>query len=312
MSFSFTAKNLDDLIGLASIKNYSASFPHNTGEVLCEKETITDDILLFKTYTHSTQNIEISQNFKADGLCFNFCLDGRLHYQDSTSNGAMSLKQNDSYIKYINDCSSTISLERDGKTASLAILIKDNFLKGNILKSIPDQSISLQKVSKNENSSSIRLVRELFRSPFSGGLHNIFTQSKILEIVHSELSRIIHKDLHSAIKLTSRDKEALHKARDIIISGREFYDLPTLAKKVAINEFKLKYGFKELFGTTAGQMILKQKMLYAKTLLETSEYSVGEIAKLVGYRYAQSFSNAFYRSFAILPKDLMKKRSYYY
>lgn len=101
-------------------------------------------------------------------------------------------------------------------------------------------------------------------------------------------------------------------AKDIILFTQDFPDLPTLAKKVAINEFKLKYGFKQLFNTTVGQMILDQRMFYAKKLLETSEYSVSEVAFYTGYKYQQSFSNAFTQFFGICPKDLMKTRKYYY
>ena len=59
-------------------------------------------------------------------------------------------------------------------------------------------------------------------------------------------------------------------------------------------------------------MILEHKMIHAKQLLETSEFSILEIANFVGYKYQQSFSNAFFQFFGLRPKDVMKSRNYYY
>jgi len=53
-------------------------------------------------------------------------------------------------------------------------------------------------------------------------------------------------------------------------------------------------------------------MQKAKILLKESEYNINEIALLVGYSYAQNFSNAFLKRFGIRPKEIMKTRKYYY
>ncbi len=53
-------------------------------------------------------------------------------------------------------------------------------------------------------------------------------------------------------------------------------------------------------------------MIHAKQLLESTEYSVSEVAFYVGYKIQQSFSNAFFQFFGVRPKDIMKTRKYYY
>lgn len=53
-------------------------------------------------------------------------------------------------------------------------------------------------------------------------------------------------------------------------------------------------------------------MQEARALLETSDYNINEIASIVGYKQASSFSKAFLKKYNILPKEIMKKRSYYY
>ncbi|MDN5106124.1 AraC family transcriptional regulator, partial [Aliarcobacter butzleri] len=200
------------------------------------------------------------------------------------------------------------------------ISIKNDFLE----KQLSTYSYLLDKIKTSssfihrvDNSLNIKLANELFNSPFTNELHNIYLQSKVLEIIYNQFKEFekcfCKKECNcEKIKLSNEDIQALYKARDIILLTHDFPDLSTLARKVAINEFKLKFGFKKLFNTTVGQMILEHKMIHAKQLLETSEFSILEIANFVGYKYQQSFSNAFFQFFGLRPKDVMKSRNYYY
>jgi len=82
--------------------------------------------------------------------------------------------------------------------------------------------------------------------------------------------------------------------------------------KVAISEFNFKKRIKELFDTTPGALVLKTRMEKAKVLLGTGEYNISEVSKIIGYKYQQSFSTAFFKHFGVLPKDLVKSRNYYF
>jgi len=323
MSYNFTMENVTEFINFKDIKNYDITFPKDIGQIFCQKEVVTDDILLFRTQTVSNEDINMVENSKIDGLAFNFCINGKIQYKDNISNKTISFQKNDTVIRYLEDCNSTVNLNKNDKTKSLGLIVRNSFLDNNVFNNIPNKdefmNLFLQSILKKENLYSIKLAKELFNSPFAGTLHNIYIQSKVLELIYNELEHINEclckkscSCKYNKVKLSSQDIESLHKAKNIIHKKQDFLDLKTLARKVALNEFKLKYGFKELFNTSVGQMILEQKMLYAKELLQTSEYSIGQIANLVGYKYIQSFSNAFFQFFGIRPKDLMKTRNYYY
>ena len=78
-------------------------------------------------------------------------------------------------------------------------------------------------------------------------LRNIDTRNSKWKINENYILKIldyssIFNKKDEKIKLSSQDIESLYKARDIILLTHEFPDLPTLARKVAINEFKLKFG----------------------------------------------------------------------
>ncbi len=326
MSYNFTLQDMSEFMSSSSSsKEFSLTLPDNFGSMSCKKEHISDDIYIFKTHAQANNHLSIKSNSKVDSLFINIILEGKVKYQSNPYDKIETFKKNDTYIKYIDEYNSTTILDKDDFSKGLAISIKNDFLE----KNLSSQFCLLEKLrkSKNENLSTfihkkdtqtnIKLANEIFNSPFKGELHDIYLQSKVLEIIYNEFNEVnkcFCKDECNCekIKLSKEDIEALYKARDIILLTHDFPDLPNLARKVAINEFKLKFGFKKLFNTTPGNMILEHKMIHAKQLLETSEFSILEIANFVGYKYQQSFSNAFFQFFGIRPKDLMKTRKYYY
>lgn len=320
MSHNFTIDDISEFMSSSSNKEFNLTFPDNFGYMNCKKEIVSDDIYLFKTHAQANKDFSIQTNSKVDSLFINIILDGKVQYQSNTDHKIETFKKNDTYIKYIDEADSMTALDKNSFSKGLAISIKNDFLE----KQLSTYSYLLDKIKTSssfihrvDNSFNIKLANELFNSPFTNELHNIYLQSKVLEIIYNQIKEFekcfCKKECNcEKIKLSNEDIQALYKARDIILLTHDFPDLSTLARKVAINEFKLKFGFKKLFNTTVGQMILEHKMIHAKQLLETSEFSILEIANFVGYKYQQSFSNAFIQFFGLRPKDVMKSRNYYY
>ena len=320
MSHNFIIGDVSEFITSFSNKEFNLTFPDNFGYMNCKKEIVSDDIYLFKTHAQANKNFSIQTNLKVDSLFINIILDGKVQYQSNTDDKIETFKKNDTYIKYIDEVDSMTALDKNSFSKGFAISIKNDFLE----KQLSTYSYLLDRIKTSssfihrvDNSLNIKLANELFNSPFTNELHNIYLQSKVLEIIYNQFKEFekcfCKKEFNcEKIKLSNEDIQALYQARDIILLTHDFPDLSTLARKVAINEFKLKFGFKKLFNTTPGNMILEHKMIHAKQLLESTEYSVSEVAFYVGYKYQQSFSNAFFQFFGVRPKDVMKSRSYYY
>ncbi|MFW3399089.1 helix-turn-helix domain-containing protein [Aliarcobacter butzleri] len=319
MSYNFTLEDMSEFMSSSSNKEFNLTLPDNFGYMNCKKEIVSDDIYLFKTHAQANKDFSIQTNSKVDSLFINIILDGKVQYQSNTDDKIETFKKNDTHIKYIDESDSMTALDKNSFSKGLAISIKSNFLEKQLssYSDLFDQIKNSTFIHKVDNIKNIKLANELFNSPFTNELHNIYLQSKVLEIIYNQIKEFekcfCKKECNcEKIKLSNEDIQALYKARDIVLLTHDFPDLSTLARKVAINEFKLKFGFKKLFNTTVGQMILEHKMIHAKQLLETSEFSIAEIANFVGYKYQQSFSNAFFQFFGLRPKDVMKSRNYYY
>ncbi|RBQ28318.1 helix-turn-helix domain-containing protein [Aliarcobacter vitoriensis] len=315
MSYRININNIDELLkNIKPSSQYSINSEDNNSLIEANKSIISDDIILFKTQSSMNQNVVVQSNQKVSGLFISIILDGEIVYKDNFLNKKEILKKNDIKIAYINEYDMTTNLDR---SSGISIYIKNHFIEQNLSKILDIHSKDFSSLSsitlKNQTSKNIRIANDLYNSSFDGELQNIYIQSKVLELIYNEFSEILNKEENDRkVKLNQDDIEALHKVRNLILLENDFSDLITFSKKVRINEFKLKYGFKQLFNTTIGQLILEQKMTYAKYLLETSEFSISEISYFVGYAHQQSFTNAFVKFFGFPPKDFMKNRKYYY
>jgi AraC-like DNA-binding protein len=105
------------------------------------------------------------------------------------------------------------------------------------------------------------------------------------------------------------DLARLERARDLLAAqmDREL-TLSYLAGAVGLNEFKLKQGFREVFGTSPHRMLLELRMRRAWALLETG-CQVAQAGYQVGYAHPANFSAAFSRFFGRTPKSVFGRRS---
>lgn len=315
---------LKDLLSFNTQRNTVITLPNNTGKVDVQKDVISEDILLFRNKFEFFENTFVTSTSSERGLCIDITLDGSISYTDHILNQKIEKNKNTTFLKYLNTSHTSFQANRNTTCKNIGIIIKGDFLNKFLLNKIDLKDKIKKNYSNNiptlfkSTQTNIRttlLATEIYNSPFEQELDTIFLQSKVYEIIYNEFSDILQKngmDLNKDIKLTKEDIHALFKAKTLINEEKYFSSISKLSKKVALNEFKLKYGFKKLFNTSPGAMMLEGRMQESKRLLLESEFSITEISKMVGYRYINSFSNAFSNKFGINPKELMKKRKYYY
>src|SRR5436189_818415 len=108
------------------------------------------------------------------------------------------------------------------------------------------------------------IINELLCCDKAGTVKRLFWQSKILELLMLQIEQMeeANKPL-SSIKYY--DIEKLQEAKLIVENNLVTpYSLKTLAHKVGLNDFKLKRGFKELFGYTVFGYLRELRMQEAR------------------------------------------------
>jgi len=102
--------------------------------------------------------------------------------------------------------------------------------------------------------------------------------------------------------------EGIQAAGEMIRKNlRYHFIIREIAQKVGMNEFKLKNGFRELFGNGVYEYLRTERMQEARSLLNDRGRSIKEVAALTGYRSVNSFIKAFKKKFGQTPGEFRKR-----
>lgn len=106
--------------------------------------------------------------------------------------------------------------------------------------------------------------------------------------------------------LTYGDIQTIRGAHDIITNNpqTDFPSQKDFALQVGTNEFKLKYGFKELYGTTIHKFIIQERLRKAQVMIQYTDLPFKTIAHEVGFKSQSHFSRLFKQRFGYTPKEL--------
>lgn len=147
------------------------------------------------------------------------------------------------------------------------------------------------------------VVKEIIHCKKKGAIRRLFIESKVLELLALQIEQYESTYLKKACTcLKEYDLNKIHHARFLVekhISNP--YSLGELSKLTGLNEFKLKSGFKELFGNTVFGYLHELRMEEAKRLLLDARMPIAEVAEYCGYEYVQHFTTAFKKKHGITP-----------
>jgi len=141
-----------------------------------------------------------------------------------------------------------------------------------------------------------------------GYFKRLYLEAKVMELflLQTELLQEKHFD-KGCTYLTkfSKDIDKLYYVKELIDKEPETeHSLAGLSRLAGLNVFKLKNGFKSMFGDTVFGYINELKMAKAKKLLIEENKQVNEVAYLLGYNSPNNFSTAFKRRYGINPGKL--------
>jgi AraC-like DNA-binding protein len=147
----------------------------------------------------------------------------------------------------------------------------------------------------------LRVLEEILHADARGASRQLFLEAKGLELLAGLIDEVALVSEERAT-LGRRDMERLEHARRVLVERMAHPpSLPELARAVGLNEFKLKAGFRTLFGTSVFGYLRTQRMEQARRLLVGRDLSVTEVAARVGYANPSKFAEAFRKQFGVPP-----------
>ncbi|HEY4789420.1 MAG TPA: AraC family transcriptional regulator [Bacteroidales bacterium] len=134
----------------------------------------------------------------------------------------------------------------------------------------------------------------------------MFLLSKCLELLVLQTEACYNvRTVSSAFIKNDYDKERILYAREYLLQHMgNPPGLAELSRLAGINEFKLKKGFKEMFGNSVFGYLSDARLETAKNLMLDKQKSIGEIALELGYSSTQHLNNSFKKKFGITPGRL--------
>lgn len=146
-----------------------------------------------------------------------------------------------------------------------------------------------------------RVIDEIIHCNRKGLFKRMFLEAKVIELLLLQLEQG-HGDGPGNSTLKKKDTEKIYAVREYILSHlQEVSSLADLARTVGTNEFILKKGFRELFGTTVFGFWNDAKMEQARKMLSEQGMNVCEVSDSVGYKNPRHFSAAFKKKFGVSP-----------
>lgn len=168
------------------------------------------------------------------------------------------------------------------------------------------KSVLLSENWKHTNYPTRQVIQEILNCKYKGDLKELFLLSKSIELLviaceaHSQKTIAKNKFINS-----STDIEKIHAVKNLVndkLSNPP--NLSEIAKHVGLNEYKLKGGFKEIFGLTIFGYLREERLQLAYKLILDSQKSIAEISDELGYSSPQHFSNAFKKKYNFTPSSI--------
>ncbi len=174
-----------------------------------------------------------------------------------------------------------------------------------------DQQKAYQYSSERHRASfeMLEIIRRIQINEFSPPALYTYLDAKAVELLMLALHSL-SVQVDGRIKFRKDDIEKMHEAEKIIMANLENpLSLIGLARKVGVNDFKLKKLFPQVYGMTVFNYLMEAKMARARNLVLYTELAFSEIALQTGFKNIPNFNTAFKRKFNCNPTFMRKHKN---
>ncbi|WP_413668599.1 helix-turn-helix transcriptional regulator [Mucilaginibacter sp. Mucisp86] len=261
-----------------------------------------DGICVVYSILDSTRSFSISIDCPKPGRVMLFMLDGKTEVAPGKT--SIRISKGNSYS--ICRANLNVNVLLHGNTSMLTICIDESFIeKLSAQGALPDdvKKHPDHLIKKDLNTKAQSISNNILDNAQSPYLKRLLLEAGIVDLLIK-----LHQPEETILQpiLSESDKTRLLEARNIVEQNlKQPCSLTELSRKTGLNDFKLKKGFKALFGNTVFGYLAELRMNLAHKLLQDGR-SVSEVAETVGYKNAHHFTAAFKKHYDMLPSKVGK------
>lgn len=159
-----------------------------------------------------------------------------------------------------------------------------------------------------------RLAADILARPGVTPGDRLYLESKAIEALSHALTTLAIQrtqggkgEGRAVVPLSARDRQRIRDAHDLLVADIEHTPLlRDLARRVGLNDNKLKNGFRQIYGNSVYAYLQERRMAVAASLLRAGSHSVTEVSLAVGYANPAHFSKLFRRYHGMPPSALLR------
>lgn len=280
-----------------------------------QKHQLRDGLILIEYDEKNANGMDIEVNEKV--VQYFFCIKGSMNFSFHNGSYNMPLAEGENCFFYNPNeiLKPRITAEKESQLLFLFCSLEkihQLFLEStNELEFLNSENVNRKIYKKDQIKSNLSLVlKQILDSNDKGATGDIFRYAKSLEILSLYFARQAKEDNTSCPYIQDEDSiQKIKQAKDILVSRMKNPPVTSvLATEVGLNEHRLKEGFKSLYGSTLFQYLLDYKMNQGKTMLDTGNFKIKEVAYELGYTNPSHFISAFKSKFDITPKKYIQNQ----
>lgn len=273
---------------------------------------VMEAAVLLRASNAEERTLWVEETMEKSLIQFYFNLKGNVvfhfgpHYQIPLGAGKSFLIYNP-----LQDLPVRIALEQNTQLVGLMVTVSELhqlLMEQPELSFLSGERINQKFYKESEIGPNLRVVLEQIISAQPGSTaKNLYFKGKALELLSFYFQR---EEKKSEVACPFLDDEQnvvrIRQARRILLDRMtEPPALKDLAREVGLNEYRLKAGFKNIYGKSPYHYLTDHRMDQARKLMQEEGLKVNEVAFAVGYNNPSHFIAAFKKRFGITPKKFL-------
>ncbi|MDE1570796.1 helix-turn-helix transcriptional regulator [Aquabacter sp. P-9] len=143
------------------------------------------------------------------------------------------------------------------------------------------------------------IAEQIARNPYRGGMETLYLEGKAFEMLAEYLSAFCED---AAPAPSGRARRLALAAREILMADPAHPPrIEEVAAQVGLSQRRLNEVFRDVFGASPLQCLVRWRLDLARQWLSTGDLSVKQVAHRLGYAHASNFSLAYTRRFGHPP-----------
>lgn len=286
----------------------------NTGKSGYEYVPLEKDMFLLKVQNQEGEPLLLREEVGAGLIQFYFCLKGGATFSFNEGRYQQQLKADRTFLFYnpLTALTQDLHISVGGQLIFLFITMErlhHLFVEDDSeLTFLHSENVNKKFYTERPITPGLSLVLNQF---FSGHMapsnRKLYYQGKALEMLSLYFDKAeTQSEENCPFLLDEANVEKIRHAKRIIIERMQAPpSLKDLAREIGLNEYQLKAGFKNIYGSPVFQYLTDYKMEHARKLLDSQEYKVNEVGYQVGYSNPSHFIAAFKKKFGTTPKKYL-------